>query len=247
VSGVAQQCPWCDWARFLHLPQTADPEFDELIARHVARSLQWEWQAHAVREHMPEADQDECLTYMAFDAWVASESDPGTHTQTTEKPPKKGGGKTVRVNTPGITPDQARNLAYAVERTMVSAAEGIQRFADQMVPALYAAQAQLVNGLRDLVDQRWTSWASACRCNGGHDAHQAGADGCLFKPYVQPDDLLASQQRWAERFGAVAQVGLRQDGYRADRPYGTVEAEICGNCQRLAGEPHGLPSCAEHS
>lgn len=235
MSAARQTCPLCEWHRWVELPGGLTDTVRDTLLTHVSRSLQWEWQAHVMREHSPEmVNAYDVLTLAGFDGWVAQEGQTATVEET---PPSEGEGQTVRVNLnlPVITPEQARNLADAVERTMVSAAEGIQRFAEQMVPALHAAQAQLVDGLRELVEQR-PGRTNTCRCNGGHDAHEPGADGCLFKPYVQPDDLLASQQRWAERFGAPPVV-----------PYGRVDAEICSNCQRLAGEPHGLPSCAELS
>lgn len=252
MSHVQQTCPLCNWSRFVRVPQTADREFDDVIARHVGRSLQWEWQAHVMREHSSEmVNAYDVLTLAGFDTWVEQE---GQERTVEETPPSEGEGYTVGVNHPIITPDQARNLADAVERTMVSAAEGIQHFAEQMVPALHAAQAQLVNGLRELVEQR-PGRTNACRCNGGHDAHEPGADGCLFKPYVQSDDLLASQQRWAKRFGAVAQVGLRQDAKDWRRrwdetspaadvaPFGRVTSEVCSCCLRVQGEPHQFPNC----
>lgn len=259
MSHVQQTCPLCSWDRFVRVPQTTDPEFDDVIARHVARSLQWEWQAHVMREHSPEmVNAYDVLTLAGFDHWVAQEGQQPTMEET---PPAEGVGQTVRANLPTITPEQAKQLADAVERTMISAAEGIQRFAEHMVPALNAAQEQIVNGLRDLVEKQRQH--AGCTCNGGPGDHQPGQDGCLYQVAGIVDltstRILADAAKlapgagtpewWQKLYGAVPLHVQRDlaDGVPGDRPYGTVDAEICSNCQRLAGKPHGLPSCLELS
>lgn len=233
MSHVQQTCPLCNWARFVRVPQTADREYDELIARHVARSLQWEWQTHVARDHGEKmAHAYAALTVDAFDGWVIGE---GRSRVTEEMPPSEGGGQTVGVNRPIITPDQARNLADAVEQTIVSAADQVQRFAEVMVPALHAAQETLTKGLRELVEQR-PGRTATCSCGGVLD-HCPGDAGCLLRPIPAGKANLISGQ-W--RLEGIVEAPN-------NRPYGTVETEICSNCQRLAGEPHGLPSCGELS
>lgn len=235
----------CSWSRFVRVPQTTDREFDELISRHVGRSLQWEWQVHMKDEHAPLAAAYECLTPGAFDDWVSQEGAPSVPQET---PPSEGEGYSVRANPPGtITPEQARNLADAVERTMISAAEGIQRFAEHMVPALHSAQETLIKGLRDLVEQQ-RGQPAPCAC-GGVSGHCPGDKGCLFRP-IPVGQANLTRTFWRNLYGPVPAVHVQRDlddGVPGDRPYGTVDAEICSNCQRLSGEPHGLPSCLELS
>lgn len=241
MSGVHQVCPSCSWSRYVTLPQTADREFDDLITRHVARSLQWEWQVHAVDAHPMEAAAWESLSTGAYHDWVKGE---GVMADTKETPPSKGGGQTVGVNVPTITPDQAKQLAQAVEHTLIATADQIQRFAEQMVPALHDAQETLTNHLRQLVEQR-PGRTNICRCEGGHDAHEPGAPGCLFR--ANPSSTVNLTQLFLKHLHeATPQVVLMTaEQLREFAPFGVVSAELCSNCQRLMGEPHALPSCEE--
>lgn len=264
MNHIRQTCPLCGWARSACAPQTAAAEADELVARLVGRALQWEWQVHMKDEHAPLAAAYECLTPGAFNDWVAQEGQAPAREET---PPSEGVGQTVRFDLPTITPEQARNLADTIERTMISAAEGIQRFAEAMVPTLNAAQEQLVNGLRAIVEQR-PGRRLGCTCNGGKGDHQPGQEGCLYR-VAQAVDLTSTRilkdaaqlapgarnpEFWRDLYGQVPvdplapadrEVWVEPGGYSA--PFGTVDAEICSNCQRLAGEPHGMPSCTELS
>ena len=247
MSHTQQTCPLCGWERLVRVPQTADREFDELIARHVGRSLQWEWQVHMKDRHAPLAAAYECLTPGAFDDWVQQE---GACVVLQETPPSEGGGKTVGVNLPVITPEQAKALAEAMEHVITSATQGIQRFAETMVPALHSAQEQLTDGLRAIVEQH-PGRRLGCACNGGQGDHQPGQEGCLFRP-IPAEQVSLTRRFWENLYGPVPQgvVQVQRDlsqGLPGDRPYGTVDAEICSNCQRLAGEPHAQATCLELS
>lgn len=177
MSGVRQTCTSCGWSRHVELRQTADREYDDLIARHVARSLQWEWQVHMKDVHPMLAAAWDCLKPAGYDDWVKQESTQQVLKQ--ETPPDEGGGQTVGVNLPTITPHQAKQLADTIEHTMLTAAEGIQRFAEHMVPALHSAQEQIVNNLRAIVEQR-PGRSPDCTCGGAPSGHQPGQEGCLY-------------------------------------------------------------------
>lgn len=293
MSGAQQTCPFCDWYRWQDIPDQMVGDHRDEILEHVARSLQWEWQVHATEMHPFHAADQQCLTVGAFTSWVTGERT--TSQVDVETPPGEGEGETVGVNLPTITPEQAKQLAEAVEHTMITVADSIQHFAEHAVPAIRAAQETLTDGLRRIVEQSverrsadvlrsaatlapgtrgpefWKNLYGntpvvqpSCQCDGTRSAHLRGDPGCLFLDAagtLNPDDLRASQQRWAERFaGEVGTGGVRVDplqrgqretwiepGAQELRPFGTVDAEICSNCQRLTGEPHGLPSCAELS
>jgi hypothetical protein len=202
MSHVQQTCPMCSWSRFLRVPQTSDRDFDDLIARHVGRSLQFEWLAHVETYHPPMDPSEYVLTSQAFEDWVRQEA---AHPQKEETPPGEGGGQTVGANLPVITPQQAKALAETIEHTMVTVADSVQRFAEQLVPTLHTAQEQIVNGLRALVEQR-PGRRLDCTCNGGQGDHQPGGDGCLFKPQSLAEINVTGQNFWRGLYGPVPAV-----------------------------------------
>lgn len=219
MSHVQQTCPQCSWERFVRVPETEDPEFDDLIARHVARSLQWEWLAHWENEHEDQDTAEYVLISVAFADWVRQEGAPADKQET---PPGEGEGETVGVNPLALTPDQAKQLAETMAGTLATIADGIQNWATQMVPAIRAAAEGATKAVR----------SAGCQCESSVIGwHLPGTRGCLYRD--QAAQTLSPHVCTCDGFESGHVRGSVGCVLQTDRKTDPATAKVLGDAAKL--------------